>query len=258
MTAKETRKKAWAALNNQWGNALLCFLLYAILIGAATFTIIGALLCGGPLTFGFQSFGLDVADGKKPSVTTIFDGFNRLTQSILLFIGNTIYTALWSLLFVIPGIIKMLSYSMSYYILKENPDMTSAEARRKSMEIMRGNKGRLFCLAFSFIGWILLSAFTFGILMLWVAPYMQVAVAEFYRGICPKKETAADAVVNVDMDGDVFPGHGKSSVFGNSAYAGSEVTAATDTAQARNFCPSCGAPIEPNAHFCTSCGTKID
>lgn len=258
MTARETRKKAWAALNNQWGNAVLCFLLYSILISAATFTVLGTLLCGGPLTLGFQSFGLDVADGKNPSATTIFNGFNRLTQSILLFIGNAIYTALWSLLFVIPGIIKTLSYSMSYYILKENPDMTSATARRKSMEIMRGNKGRLFCLNLSFIGWVLLSVLTFGILMFWIAPYMQVAMAEFYRSICPKKEAATDAFVNVGMDGDVFPGHGKARVFGNSAYAGSEVTAATDTAQARKFCPSCGAPIEPNSHFCTSCGTKID
>lgn len=258
MTAKETRKKAWAALNNQWGNAVLSFIVYSVVIAAATFTVLGNLLCGGPLTLGLQSFALDVVDKKNPTVATIFNGFNRMTQAILLFIGNAIYTALWSMLFVIPGIIKTFSYSMSYYILRDNPDMTSAAARRKSMEIMRGNKGRLFCLNLSFIGWILLSALTFGVLLLWVMPYMQVATAQFYRSICPAKEDNAYAGVNTDAVGDVFPGHGKSSAFGSSAYAGSEVTAATDTAQARKFCPSCGAPIGPDSHFCTSCGTKID
>ncbi len=72
---------------------------------------------------------------------------------------------------------------MSPYILIDNPVMTAGEARRKSMEIMKGNKWKLFCLQFSFIGWILLSILTFGILFLWVIPAMEMSKIAFYKEI---------------------------------------------------------------------------
>ena len=66
----------------------------------------------------------------------------------------------------------------------ENPDITANEARKQSMIMMQGNRWRLFCLDFSFIGWVLLSCLTLGILFLWVVPYMEVAHASFYKSIC--------------------------------------------------------------------------
>ena len=90
---------------------------------------------------------------------------------------------LWSLLFVIPGIVADYSYSMTDYILAEHPDMTASEAIAASKAMMAGNKWRLFCLNMSFIGWALLSIFTLGIGILWLNPYQNVSVAAFYREI---------------------------------------------------------------------------
>ena len=84
------------------------------------------------------------------------------------------------------------AYSMSYYILKDNPELSANEARKQSIEMMRGNKWRLFCLDFSFIGWSLLSMFTFGILMLWVTPVMQASHAAFYESLKPAPAVAEE------------------------------------------------------------------
>ena len=80
---------------------------------------------------------------------------------------------------------------MSYYILADNPQMSCNDARVTSMEMMKGNKWRLFCLWFSFIGWWLLSILTLGILFLWTIPYMQVATAAFYDDLKTRNEQKA-------------------------------------------------------------------
>jgi uncharacterized membrane protein len=85
------------------------------------------------------------------------------------------------LLFMIPGIIESLNYAMVDHILAENPELTAREALQRSKELMKGNKWRLFCLHFSFIGWDLLTALTFGILSLWVVPLKAASIAVFYK-----------------------------------------------------------------------------
>ena len=90
---------------------------------------------------------------------------------------------LWSLLLIIPGIIAGYSYAMTGYILAENPELTASEAIARSKEMMAGNRFRLFCLHFSFIGWEILCTLTLGIGNLWLRPYKQAAEAAFYREI---------------------------------------------------------------------------
>ena len=94
-----------------------------------------------------------------------------------------LYVLLWSLLFIIPGIIAGYSYAMTEYILAEHPEMTAGEAIARSKEMMGGNRFRLFCLQLSFIGWDLLCALTLGIGHLWLTPYKQAATAAFYREV---------------------------------------------------------------------------
>ena len=94
-----------------------------------------------------------------------------------------LFTFLWSLLFVIPGIIKGYEYMLIPYLLADNPQMDREEAFAKSKEMMDGNKWSLFCLDFSFIGWMILSACTFGIGDLFLNPYTHMATAHFYLNL---------------------------------------------------------------------------
>ena len=94
-----------------------------------------------------------------------------------------IYVGLWSLLLVVPGIIKSLSYAMTPYILKDYPELSANQAINLSMKMMKGHKFDLFCLMLSFIGWGFLAIFTFGIGYLWLAPYMSTTMVAFYEDV---------------------------------------------------------------------------
>ena len=84
---------------------------------------------------------------------------------------------------MIPGIIAFYAYSMAPYIMVENPELSAKEAMKASKELMKGNKWRLFCLSFSFIGWDILAALSFGIGHIVLCPYVEAAGAAFYRAI---------------------------------------------------------------------------
>ena len=96
---------------------------------------------------------------------------------------RSLYIFLWSLLCFIPGIIASYTYAMVPYILAENPELTPKEACERSKQLMDGNRLRLFCLTFSFIGWSFLCALTCGIGYIVLTPYIEAAVADFYREI---------------------------------------------------------------------------
>ena len=155
------------------------------IIGAAlVFAIVGALVSvfvGSPARVGLCNYFIKNTK-EKPELSEIFSGFKTSygrNVKTLFIVG--IKTALWSLLLVIPGIIKALEYSLIPYIIAEDPSITTKEAFAKSKQMMTGNKWRLFKLSLSFIGWILLSALTLGIGVLFLDPYMEAAFAEFYE-----------------------------------------------------------------------------
>ena len=104
----------------------------------------------------------------------------RITLTLLL---QGIYTFLWTLLLVIPGIIKHYSYSMTSYVLHDNPELKYDDAIDRSIKLMKGHKMKLFLLDLSFIGWILLGIITCGIGMLWVYPYWLTSHAAFYNDL---------------------------------------------------------------------------
>lgn len=118
--------------------------------------IIVCIIVGGAGRLGYAIFNLKLVDNKEASVSDLFSQFHRLGAGFCMNFLIGLYTYLWSLLFVIPGIIKQYSYAMTPYILAENPDLTAGEAITKSRYLMDGNKWRLFCLEVSFIGWELL------------------------------------------------------------------------------------------------------
>jgi uncharacterized membrane protein len=129
---------------------------------------------------------LGQARGEAPKVEDIFAAFKDtalLANAVLTTILIGVFTALWTLLFVVPGIIKALSYSMAYYIVAENPDMGALAAINESKRIMEGHKMELFVLHLSFIPWGILTAVTFGIAGIYTIPYMQQTLANFYLAL---------------------------------------------------------------------------
>lgn len=153
-------------------------------------------IIGGAITLGYVKFNLDLVDGKKVKFSDLFSQFDRFGEGFLLQLLRTIFITLWTLLFIIPGVIATYRYAMAPYILHENPGMSASEAIRQSKEMMDGNKGRLFCLNFSFIGWDLLCVLTLGIGYLWLQPYREAAYAAFYREISASKYASQDITMD--------------------------------------------------------------
>ena len=162
----------------------------AFLAGSAIFIALVAIVMavvyfvlGSVVEVGYARFNLELVDRAEAKIESLFTYFyNWKTTAAARFL-QSLYTLLWSLLFIIPGIIATYSYAMTGYILAEHPELTASEAIAKSKEIMDGNRFRLFCLQISFIGWAILCTFTFGIGNLWLTPYKQAATAAFYREI---------------------------------------------------------------------------
>ena len=141
------------------------------------------IVIGGAVSFGNARYNLDLIDGKPVKVKYLVSQLDRIGSGFVMNLLILIYTLLWMLLFIIPGIIAIYSYALTPYILYENPDMRPKEAIRRSKEMMKGRKWRLFCMLFSFFGWRLLSLLTLGIGLLFVRPYMEAAGAAFYRQV---------------------------------------------------------------------------
>ena len=207
--AKDFRNAAWKDMKGSWGTLALIYFLYTIILGAlgavnglnalrivflsvlSIAASVAVLLLSGPFNLGIHISALDVSRKQPVSVGSLFEGFKSFGDSLALYILNGIFIFLWSLLLIIPGIIKTYSYSMGFFILADRPDLSGNQARKRSMYLMKGHKWQLFCLDFSFIGWYLLSLLTLGILAFWVYPYHMTARAEFYNELLVEENALA-------------------------------------------------------------------
>lgn len=187
---KELRAKARESLGHnifggKWLYPLLALLVLGLIEGALGFTAIGTLIVIGPLSYGCAKSFLKVARGEEEKVDigrAIGDGFSDdAGRNIISGILVTVFEFLWSLLFVIPGIVKSYSYSMTFYILQDRPELSANDAITESRKLMKGHKGKLFKLDLSFIGWYLLGLLCLGFGVLWVDPYHEMARAHFYQ-----------------------------------------------------------------------------
>jgi uncharacterized membrane protein len=177
------RKAARSQLKGSWLAAAGMSFIWFCLLLLAGFTVIGSLIVSGPLMLGLCGYFLTKARGGRVTVSNLFDGFNMFGRAFLLEFLTSIFIALWSLLLIIPGIIKGLSYSMAYYIVLDNPQMNALDAITASRKMMNGYKGKLFCLHLGFIGWGLLCILSLGIGLFWLIPYAQLAGANFYEDL---------------------------------------------------------------------------
>jgi len=193
MRAKDYKERALAHLKDNWGYGILVsFIFMAILgIGAGGSAGVLVLLFESALLIGYnQAFVNHALKGEGYKIETLFIGFTdgKLDRNLLLSLLKNIFIFLWSLLFVIPGIIKFYAYKASEYIAYLHPEYSWKECLDKSSELMNGNKGRLFLLHLSFIGWYILAAMTFGIGFIFLIPYVKAAETEFFIDLLGMKK----------------------------------------------------------------------
>ena len=176
-----------------WLMVLLVIFICAAISGVASSLAIVGLIVAGPLAFGVSRVTVKRARNLgEVQIEDLFTGFSEcFGQSFLLGLLTSIFVALWSLLFVIPGIIKTYSYAMAPYIMQDDPTKDWKTCLDESREMMNGYKWKLFCLDLSFIGWYFVGALCLGIGVLFVYPYHEMARANFYLDI--KGEAVVDA-----------------------------------------------------------------
>lgn len=214
MEARDYRRIARENLSGNWGLsvgvALVAALLGGLIVsGGAQFNIqineqtlspetrrflyssgsIGSILgfisflLGGTIQLGYARFLLKQYNKADFEFHDLFSQFHRFGQGFAQAFLRGLYTFLWALLFIIPGIVKSYAYAMTPFIMEENPNLTANEAITASKEMMQGHKGRLFWLDLTFFGWLLLCALTLGIGNLFLAPYMNASRAAFYKDL---------------------------------------------------------------------------
>ena len=185
-------RMARESLRNKWGLAVGVAILYLLLtVGISmglnsisrTIGTLASWVIAGPMAVGFNMVFLSFARGRQASVEQLFYGFKIFGTALAAYLLMMIFIILWTLLLIIPGIIAAYSYSMTYFILADNPNIGPLEAITRSKEMMRGRKWKYFCLTLRFIGWGILCIFTCGIGCLWLVPYMQTSMAHFYEDV---------------------------------------------------------------------------
>lgn len=203
----ELRAQARERLEGQWGTfVLMTFLFYVIhvllqipgyigslleilspenVLASLSFSNISNILSllALPLSWGLTVSLLRNHREESVDLENLFDGFRggRYTRVFCALFLVNLFTFLWALLLIIPGIMKAFSYALTPYIIMDEPELTARQAITRSCEIMEGRRWKLFCLYLSFIGWGILSLLTFGIGFLWLVPYMNASIAAFYE-----------------------------------------------------------------------------
>ena len=186
-TFNELKASAKTQISGKIG---ILFAMFLAMIGvsiASSFVpavgFIAGLVVNAAFALGGTFVFLKIAKGETVSVGNIFYGFEDLWTAIKAQFFMNLFIWLWSLLLIIPGIIKAYAYSMTLFILAENKGMPVLEAITLSRKMMNGHKMDLFLLCLSFIGWIILVVITFGIAGIWVYPYFYATFSNFYLSV---------------------------------------------------------------------------
>ena len=145
-------------------------------------TIISSLLLM-PLTIGSYEYFLDIVRGNDKSIKSLFAYFDRFGTILLAIVIMGILVTLGSFLFIIPGVIIALMYSQVYYVIVDNKNYGALECLKESRTLIDDYKWDYLVFNFKFIGWILLTIFTFGIAGIYVIPYIIIAQAKYYDNL---------------------------------------------------------------------------
>lgn len=216
MENAEIRSEARSILQGNWGLGVAIILVVSLLGGlggsSGTFwnvsgradaqsvltiaaiifgflSVLYSILVANVITYGFSISYLKMGREGRLSFENLFEGFKDYGRVVGMMFLKNLFISLWTLLFVIPGIIKGYSYSMADYILMDNPQMGSLSAITKSKEMMKGWKAKLFLLDLSLIGWWFLCLLTCGIGYLWLGSYYKTNHIVFYMELKGEDKT---------------------------------------------------------------------
>ena len=178
-------RESRAKLSPHWVIASLVCVLYGLLVGVPselnTYGELLSFLLAGPLQLGIAIYFLNILNDRPASIENLIEGFKPLLKVILIYIVISIATAIGIVLLIIPGIIIALGFSMTYYILVENPELSIEESLKESWRLTNGYKMELFVLHLRFIPWYLLGLLCFGIGIFVVMPWHQLTLANYYN-----------------------------------------------------------------------------
>ncbi len=209
--------QAREALRGNWGLSVAFCLLWALLASAAGSVPFGSLAVSGPLELGGATFFLTLTRGRKPEIMMLFSGFENFFNALLAYLLRAAFVLLWLVGVALPGavvgalvaalgqyvlgaavavvfgfipglvaaIVAQLSYAQIFYLMADDPSLGCYESLRKSQEMMRGHKERLFYLSLRYFGWSLLCLLTLGVGFLFLWPYMGAGYARFYEDLLP-------------------------------------------------------------------------
>lgn len=191
MTNSELMDAAKARLKGQWGYVAVATLIYSIIIGSISnsfritqhleFALTLTIIVAGPITLGYTIYIAKVVNKENAALEDLFSGFHHFLNSFLVYVISLIFVFLWTMLFIIPGFIAAIRYSMVYLIMKDNPEMKAMDAINESCRLMDGHKMDYFCLQLRFIGWVILCIMTLGIGFILLQPYVQATTTLFYQ-----------------------------------------------------------------------------
>lgn len=176
-------RRAKSQLQGQWGEAAIASLIYIVLTALASNTYILALVVSGPLTFGYILYLACLVDRRQNNLNLLFQGFSRFVETLVAGLLITLALSVGLALLIVPGIIVACGFSMTFYIMLDDPKISGLDAMKASWNMMNGRKWDFFCLQIQFIGWILLCIVTCGIGSIWLSPYMTVTNLNYYRKI---------------------------------------------------------------------------
>ncbi len=192
MEAYEIRAEARTQLEGHWTELIPVWIIYLLIFAGIGFVfgsdggflnMAANLVLGGPFLMGITGIFLKLYRREPFELGNLFDGFKDFSRTLSAYLLISLYVFLWLLLLIVPGIIAALGYSMTFFIMADNPNLPASEALRQSKAMMQGHKTELFLLGLSFIGWILLAILTMGIGLLWLNSYVYASYTIFYHRI---------------------------------------------------------------------------
>lgn len=203
MPNQEIIQYAKEKVSANWGMAILAFVIYIVVSSLLSFVPFGSIILTGPLVLGLSIWSLNILRNDEFDLESLFAGFNNFAKALGTYLLMVLLIILWSLLFIIPGIVKSLAYSQVIFILADEPEIGAMDALRKSEAMMKGNKTKYFLLGL-ILGLLAIACiFTLGIGFLFLFPVSKVAMAKFYEEVRMNYDGESGFDSEIEMIGEV-------------------------------------------------------